>query len=257
LGDARDRDVQIDWLCGVLSQLTAKECFPGISRLLVQLELDRHRLQPKVVRAVDRLESKDILDEMRHQAKRILKKLESDSGDVSWGAACHRIRRQILQQLDELLEHQDSLERPDDQLQHHAMRIAAKRLRYTMEIMRPIYPESFDEAIDVIKRVQSLLGDIHDCDVWIEHLDVFLTAENKRLTAIFGHPGRLSRLGPGIEYLRRDRIEFRQAIFRQLVALWTELSQRKFWEGLAGVVLSSSTKQPMMISEIGESGNRS
>ena len=72
LGDARDRDVQIELLCGTLSALNAKECFPGISRILVQLERDRERLQRKVVKAVDRLEAQGILRQMRRATKRIL-----------------------------------------------------------------------------------------------------------------------------------------------------------------------------------------
>ena len=70
LGDARDRDVQIDLLCGALSVLNAKECFPGIARILVQLERDRERLQRKVVKAVDRLEAGDVLREMRRAPSR-------------------------------------------------------------------------------------------------------------------------------------------------------------------------------------------
>jgi CHAD domain-containing protein len=252
LGDARDRDVQIEWLCGILANLTAKECFPGISRLLVQLELDRHRLQSKVVKAVDRLEANGVLSEMRRKTKRILQKITPTEENTVGLVTCSRTRRQILLQLDDLLQHQDCLGNPEDRQQHHVMRIAAKRLRYTLEISRPIYPGQLDEAVDATKRVQSLLGDIHDCDVWIEHLDAFLVAEGKRLTSLFGHAGRLARLSPGIEHLRRDRSDCRQAAFRQLVDFWDELSRRKIWLGLAEVVLSSYPKQPLATLQISQ-----
>ena len=70
LSDARDRDVQIELLCGTLSALNAKERFPGVARVLVQLERDRERLQRKVVKAVNRLEAEGVLKEMRGSAKR-------------------------------------------------------------------------------------------------------------------------------------------------------------------------------------------
>ncbi|MCX7010079.1 MAG: CHAD domain-containing protein, partial [Kiritimatiellaeota bacterium] len=253
LGSARDRDVQIELLCGALSTLNARECFPAISRILVRLERDRERLQRKVVKAVDRLEAKGVLREMRRATKAILREAAvpaaAEPRDVQTPAAYAQTERHILRQLDapevyaqtgrhilrqvdELLEHQDSLANPDERERHHAMRIATKRLRYTLEIARPVYPGRLEETVEAIKRVQSLLGDVHDCDVWAEHLDAFAANERRRLTTLFGHAGRLVRLQPGIEYLRRDRRCHRQEVFGQLVAYWDELGRRRFWEDL-------------------------
>jgi CHAD domain-containing protein len=238
LGDARDRDVQIEFLCGILSALGAKECFPGISRLLVEIERDRERLQRKVVKAVDRLEAKGILRHVRRVSKKLVPEEASPAEDVPSPDACTQTRQHILEQLDELLSHQDSLASPDDCERHHAMRIAAKRLRYTLEIARPVYPGRLDEAIEATKRVQSLLGDVHDCDVWAGHLDAFALEERRRLIKLFGHAGRFARLLPGIDYLRQDRRDHRQAVFGQLVAYWAQLGQRRLWDSLRGAVLA-------------------
>lgn len=232
LGDARDRDVQIDFLCRTLSDLNAKECFPGISRILVQVERDRERLQRKVVKAVDRLESKGFLRDLRRLAKKTLRKADSGASDVQTPAVFALSEKSILRQLAELLCQQDSLADPQDQKRHHAMRIAAKRLRYTLEIARPVYPGQLDEAVEAIKRVQSLLGDIHDCDVWNEHLDAFAAKEHARLVALFGHPGRLAHLQPGIDFLRQERRGHRERMFAQLVEFWAELNRRRLWENL-------------------------
>ncbi len=239
LGDARDRDVQIEFLCGVLSALNAKECFPGISRILVQIERDRERLQRKVVKAVDRLEAKGVLRQVRRLSKRLLPEAASSAEEVQTPDACTQTRLHILEQLDDLLSHQDSLANPDDCERHHAMRIAAKRLRYTLEIARPVYPGRLDEAIEATKRVQSLLGDVHDCDVWAGHLDAFALEQRHRLIKLFGHAGRFARLQPGIDYLRQDRRDHRQAVFGQLAAYWAELGERQFWQRLRGVVLAA------------------
>ena len=118
------------------------------------------------------------------------------------------------------------------------MRIAAKRLRYTLEIARPVYPGRLDEAIEATKRVQSLLGDVHDCDVWAGHLDAFALEKRRRLIKLFGHAGRFARLLPGIDYLRQDRRDHRQAVFGQLVAYWAQLGQRRLWDSLRGAVLT-------------------
>jgi CHAD domain-containing protein len=246
LGNARDRDVQIELLCGTLSALNARECFPGISRILVQFERDRERLQRKVVKAVDRLEAQGILRQMQRTTKQVVQKAAgvgqvddlSYNVDVQTPAAYAQTGRHILRQVDELLQHQDSLANPDERERHHAMRIATKRLRYTLEIARPVYPGRLDEAVEAIKRVQSLLGDVHDCDVWAEHLDAFAAEERERITALFGHAGRFTRLQPGIDFLRADRRGHREEVFKQLVDYWAELGRRRFWDGLISVVLA-------------------
>ena len=48
----------------------------------------------------------------------------------------------------------------------HNMRIAAKRLRYTMEIFQPCFPgKDFSKLYDQVKSVQEQIGEIHDRDV--------------------------------------------------------------------------------------------
>ncbi len=236
LGDARDRDVQNELLCGTLSTLDTKECFPGVARVLVQLERDRERLQRKVVKAVNRLEADGVLRAMRRAAKKRLSKSESTPQDVQTPEAVARTGRHVLRQLNELLEHQDSLANPDDRERHHAMRIAAKRLRYTLEISRPVYPGRLDAAVEAIKRVQTLLGDIHDCDVWLDDLEEFAETERKRIVAMFGHAGRFPRLLSGIAYLQSDRRSHRQTMFQELTAYWADLNRRWFWDDLRAVV---------------------
>jgi CHAD domain-containing protein len=237
LGKARDRDVQIEFLCGVLSGLGATECFPGIARILVQAERDRERLQRKVVKAVNRLEVKDVLRQMRRAMKKILREDDLSVQQGPTPETYDRIRGHILRRLDELLCHQNSLVDPDDCRRHHAMRIAAKRLRYTLEIARPVYAGRLDEFVAATKQVQSLLGDVHDCDVWIERLDGFAAEYHDCLMAQFGHAGRMVHLQPGIDFLRADRSGHRKAVFEQLLAFWAELTQRRLWEALAGVIL--------------------
>ena len=47
----------------------------------------------------------------------------------------------------------------------HDMRIAAKRLRYTLEMFRPALTDDGPPLIDVVKEVQERIGAIHDADV--------------------------------------------------------------------------------------------
>ncbi len=49
----------------------------------------------------------------------------------------------------------------------HDMRIAAKRLRYVLEITEPALGPSARQGAKTAKKLQDLLGEIHDCDVML------------------------------------------------------------------------------------------
>jgi CHAD domain-containing protein len=47
----------------------------------------------------------------------------------------------------------------------HAFRLAAKRLRYTFELFRPLYGPGLETKLEAVRRIQSLLGKRQDCAV--------------------------------------------------------------------------------------------
>ena len=49
----------------------------------------------------------------------------------------------------------------------HDMRIAAKRLRYVLELTKPALGPSAMGGARTAKKLQDLLGEIHDCDVML------------------------------------------------------------------------------------------
>ena len=147
-----------------------------------------------------------------------------------------RAESYIAQRVGDLRAFEPCLADPEDRKQHHAMRIAAKRLRYTMELFKPIYEGGLDRGIEAIKQVQSLLGDVHDCDVWIAQLDKMLQKESKRFVRHFRHAGPLMRLQRGLDFLKEDRRRRRDGLFSTLVAFWHERTEAGLWEELAEVV---------------------
>lgn len=62
----------------------------------------------------------------------------------------------------------------------HEMRIAAKRLRYALELFQPCWGRAFGSYAKRTARIQSTLGDLHDCDVWIESLGKQINVARKR-----------------------------------------------------------------------------
>lgn len=83
--------------------------------------------------------------------------------------------------LDELYAHAPAVADPAAARAHHDMRIAAKRLRYTMEIFAFLFPPSFEALIKPVRHIQDLLGLVHDCDVFVPFFERYL--EGRRIEA--------------------------------------------------------------------------
>ena len=56
----------------------------------------------------------------------------------------------------------------------HDLRIAAKRLRYTLEIFSDVLPEGTNAILEEVTRIQEELGNLHDGDVMMALLNLCL-----------------------------------------------------------------------------------
>ncbi len=89
-------------------------------------------------------------------------------------AGCEIIERH-LRQIEKL---SGSLFRPHDSEGLHDLRIAAKELRYSLELFSACVGGRLKSFAKEIARLQSSLGHVHDCDGWIKELGKWLAAEN-------------------------------------------------------------------------------
>ena len=236
LGEARDKDVQLEFVLGALHTVREPAQYPGVVHLCARIDADRRALQPAVLAALNRLERSGVLCMIQDRAKRILAKGKKKDSPSRSEYARRRAGKHVARRLAAMTALEDSLADEADVERHHAMRIAAKRLRYTMETVAPVYEGRLDEAIQAAKRVQTLLGEIHDCDVWIERLDAFAESERLDILDHFGTECPLARLSPGIEYLRQDRRRHRRLMFEELVAYWQELAGAGVWRRLEWII---------------------
>ncbi len=60
----------------------------------------------------------------------------------------------------------------------HNLRIAAKRLRYTLEVFEDVLPEACKSIVNELTQVQDELGALHDCDVMIALLRLRLASQD-------------------------------------------------------------------------------
>jgi CHAD domain-containing protein len=79
------------------------------------------------------------------------------------------VRRIVATRVDELFERAAvAMSRPADAGGWHDVRIAAKRLRYTLELFPRVVGEPGDEAIATLKAIQDELGALQDLEVLAE-----------------------------------------------------------------------------------------
>lgn len=72
--------------------------------------------------------------------------------------------------LDEVWSYNDRIFQPNNRDDLHRMRIAAKNLRYNMELFSPLYADAYRKHLKKIRKLQDYLGIIHDADVQIDIL---------------------------------------------------------------------------------------
>ena len=238
LGLARDRDVQIEFIRSFLSNLDEgqKQYKRGIKRLLLRLEQSRHQLQPKVVKNIDAFNSSGVLADMHGEIEKVLFYFMGKDIPLQSQFVFQHAQERIARQLQELLAHQDSLADTSDKDEHHRMRISAKRLRYTLEICDTAFEGELKKIIKAVKQVQTYLGDIHDCDVWEDHLEQFSTEEKQRTVEYLGHSRSFTSIQKGLDYLKCQCMKRRDILFNEFVQYWNGINEEGLWDRLQSIV---------------------
>ena len=184
LGAARDLDVQILFVEQYMKNLNAQEkkC---VNALLKDHKAQRENLQPSVVKGLEELKAYNIVENIRKFCDR----------NVSEQLHLHFRTDQLLEKaywhislrLDDFLSMQKYVYLEDEKKKLHEMRIFAKKLRYTLETFSPLYRNSLKGEIKNIKAYQDALGELHDCDVWLDYIPKFIAkfvkekAKSKRI----------------------------------------------------------------------------
>lgn len=243
LGAARDMDVQIAFLEKHLRNVSNQRSRVGIQFLLSKHKENRRGMQPTIIKVLDELMGSGILNEIRTVCGTIVRRAStSPSPRITYSEA----NKHILTRHEELLQIEHCVYREDAALEHHKMRIATKRLRYTMEIFSTLYKDKLDEQIRTAKNIQDLLGEVHDCDVWIDYIPKFIESSKEELASKNVPVGKIhcieASLLQFIDYLRSRR----KALFTEFVGLWSDIKDRRVLNRLTettGILACLAQKQ--------------
>lgn len=234
LGNARDLDIQIQLIEEKNQEMLNQKLRPGYERLLLRLKQNRTKAQEKVINSIHYLQENQTLKEIIDMLKE-----GSFEEKPAYTPTLYPIAQNAINHtLDTFLIYEEFIQSSNNSEKLHAMRIAGKHFRYTMEIFNPLYQEGLTPFVEIMKEIQDQLGEIHDCDVWITWLPEFTQQEKERITELYGHSRPLARLLPGIQHLIEDRTQQRQTEYKFFLANWQKLIDNQTWENLRKIIIS-------------------
>lgn len=236
-GTARDAEVQLEWLAGRATRLTAlqRAAADWLSRGL-KARAGRAYAQ---VRGPVRRRFERVVTPATEALATFTGRLDADPDATFAGAAASHLEG-AMTALDEAL---GCVRAADDVDQAHRARIRAKRLRYLLEPLRGDARADADAAVKTLKRLQDVLGELHDAHVLADVLAralVRASTHNARQThaALYARrpastrraaapgPVRRRNLRPGLLALDRLNRDRRDALFAELARDWLGPGER-------------------------------
>ncbi len=221
LSEARDLDVQIQFLQAILKE-APKNARPGVEEALHFKTRKREEMQEEVVSWLGRLNSDDTLEEMQTSLRRAAEKAKAQGADIRTRASYAAAQKHISRRMESLLDYERFVHQPGMWLKHHEMRIAVKKLRYSVEAFSSLFSGELKPEIQKLKSLQDVLGEMHDTDVWIMTMP-----DLRKLIGEMKVPEE--RLDPGLDFLLKSREKERLELYKRFVVLWEDLRKDLFF----------------------------
>jgi CHAD domain-containing protein len=239
LGAVRDQDVALLALEELQAEAPA-ELAPGIEQLADKRKRLRDAARAALLKAIREDKLADLEKEFAATIERAIeprrrrRKNKRSASELSFGEAGHEI---ILARLEELRRLSAYLYRPYEIVELHKMRISAKRLRYAMELFNACWRGALAAHAKEIAELQTSLGELHDCDVWLEDLGRLLRGFRKHEDDDDEEDGpvlteREAQMRSAAVWLMRRYARERMKHYSDALARWHEWETRDFFKHL-------------------------
>ena len=205
-GDARDLDVQLEFLKKFKRKLKNEPCKSGIDQFIVNLAQKRLNLQPQLKKAIVELERNKTYAKIQNELIRI--------PDIPDDKFSKTVSEGVIKRLENILKFESYVYKPHAIEKLHQMRIAAKHLRYSLEGLCPLYGKEIILFIESVLKIHRTLGELHDFDVWIGQLSK-IVKKNKE------DKNYLKTIKYLHDYCRLNRFE----TYKKFINIWEELKK--------------------------------
>jgi CHAD domain-containing protein len=170
LGEVRDQDVAIKALEQLESRIPS-HFVPALKQFIDRRKEIRDAARQELISILEdsQLNELETAFTARVEEATALREAKSAGTEVRSQISYRLMSRSIiLDRLRELEKLSQGLFSPFDIETLHEMRIAAKRLRYAIELFQQCWGHGISSYAKRVARIQTALGEVHDCDVWIE-----------------------------------------------------------------------------------------
>jgi CHAD domain-containing protein len=208
---SRDLEVRIEWIDRSRRGLRGDER-RGATWLLERLRQEKLDCDAELRRGLD--------DGFDNAVRRVEKAMSRYEARVEGEPSFDEVAREILaRHLDALAAAMAAVSSVNDRAQGHAARIAAKRLRYLLDIVAPSDSDQA-RAMVSLEELQDRLGDLHDAQMLGSQL-MSLMAELSAGKANNGKPGAAGvDPVPGLQALLRRLRRRESESFRRMLTVW-------------------------------------
>lgn len=267
LGEVRDRDVMLEALARERERATGPE-LRAIDHLIADVTRDRKRARKAMVRFLASFDDEGVRKETKRRFPRPKRRrdarggapgirnpngeLHERSGNGAARAGGSRgmdgrgsptaldpeasletnARRVLAGRIEDLLRYGPIIPDAGASEALHDARIAAKRLRYTLELFGTVFGDEGERAIQQLKDLQDELGVLHDHDVRIDLI------EQRRSALGDNGEGQASELRTGLDALARRERSARAASHGAVVERWRRLEAERFPETVRALTVA-------------------
>jgi CHAD domain-containing protein len=219
LGRVRDLDVSITTLEKLASRCPA-DVLPGIERLIQERIRRREPERDSVEEVLAKDKFDQLVAEFSQASRRATRPKANKNRDDATELSFREISREIItKRVEELERIGSTVFEPFRRTRLHRMRIASKRVRYSIQLFAQCLPDTVNAVADPVSRLQGNLGDLHDADVFIQELGIQLIAGNGDMAD--------SKLERHTEFwLLGEFVSVRTAKYKDALEEWESLAAR-------------------------------
>jgi CHAD domain-containing protein len=235
LGAVRDQDVEIMALEKLATE-TLPELQSGIEQFAEERRLRRNSSRSEMEEVLTENALAELQEEFQGALENGLKvprnrRSRGDEQKPLEEVTFRQLGRDlIIARFEELQALSVSLYRPLKTKPLHKMRLAAKHLRYAIELFAPCWSEPLLPLAKEIAKLQTSLGELHDCDLWIA--DLGATLQDGSAESFGAKMQERSAAVWLLDYFMKERANH----FRAALARWREWETTGFQSRLAAIL---------------------